>query len=186
MVMVSPENSGLNGPGRPQIHHRKEKGHLVGASGKAGYDGKRSNQAITNEVQLLWVKGHCLSSTFRRRVRGGGDRALRSGGLLGPVAGCRFERVGRPSPGCQSRPTGLDERPDGHLSGAVEPGGRGVRGGPAPAGEGRGLGPVVEAGGDSWDAPEGAPRAAGEVAQGTTSQCALGLGGVPVSEPVPR
>ena len=55
-----------------QIHHQKEKGHLVGASGKAGYDGKRSNQAITNEVQLLWVKGHCLSSTFRRRVRGGG------------------------------------------------------------------------------------------------------------------
>ena len=50
-----------------------------------------------------------------------------------------------------------------------------------------GLGrPVVEAGGDSWDAPEGAPRAAGEVAQGTTSQYALGLGGVPVSEPVPR
>ncbi len=51
-----------------QIHQQKEKRHLVGVSGKPGYDGERSNQSITNEVQLLWAKGHCLSSMRKTGV----------------------------------------------------------------------------------------------------------------------
>ena len=49
-----------------------------------------------------------------------------------------------------------------------------------------GLGRVFAAGGDSGDAPAGAPRAAGEVAPGAPPQCAVGLGRVPFSPAVPR
>ena len=48
-----------------------QKKHLVGAGWEAGYDGKWSNKAITNEVQLLCPREHCLSNTSRRRVRRG-------------------------------------------------------------------------------------------------------------------
>ena len=52
----------------PQIHHQKRKKGLVGAGCKAGYDGKRQNQSITNEVQPLWRREPCLSSTRKTGV----------------------------------------------------------------------------------------------------------------------
>ena len=51
-----------------QIHQLNRKRYPVGTGGEAGYDGKGSTKTITNEVQLLWPKEHCLSSTPRRRV----------------------------------------------------------------------------------------------------------------------
>lgn len=55
----------------PQIHQLNRKRYPVGAGGEAGYDGKGSTKTITNEVQLLWPKEHCLSSTFKIRVQRG-------------------------------------------------------------------------------------------------------------------
>ena len=52
-----------------QIHHLVKREDLVGASVKAGYDGRYRSKTITNEVHLLCRRGHCLSSTPKRSGR---------------------------------------------------------------------------------------------------------------------
>ena len=54
---------------RPPIHHLEKREDLVGASGKAGYDGRYQSKAITNEVHSLCRRERCLSSTSRRTLR---------------------------------------------------------------------------------------------------------------------
>lgn len=58
------------------------------------------------------------------------------GAYLEHMAGCRIGRIGPPPPGHQSRPPGLGLHSDSDIAGDPEPGGRGMRGGPAFAGEG--------------------------------------------------
>ena len=53
----------------PHIHHLDKREDLVGASGKAGYDGRYQSKAITNEVHSLCRRERCLSSTLRRTLR---------------------------------------------------------------------------------------------------------------------
>ena len=55
--------------GTAQIHHLEKREDLVGASGKAGYDGRYQSKAITNEVHSLCCRERCLSSTPRRTLR---------------------------------------------------------------------------------------------------------------------
>ena len=52
-----------------QIHHLEKREDLVGASGKAGYDGRYQSKTITNEVHSLCRRERCLSSTPRRTLR---------------------------------------------------------------------------------------------------------------------
>ena len=52
----------INGP---QIHHLMGEKDLVGARGKAGYDGYGTNTTITNEVQSLCNRDSCHSSMGR-------------------------------------------------------------------------------------------------------------------------
>ena len=52
-----------------QINHLVKREDLVGASVKAGYDGRYRSKTITNEVHLLCRRGHCLSSTPKRSGR---------------------------------------------------------------------------------------------------------------------
>ena len=54
-----------------QIHRLVAKGGLVGASGKAGYDGSQQKQPITNEVHPLCSRERFLSTTQRRTSRQG-------------------------------------------------------------------------------------------------------------------
>ncbi len=54
----------------PQIHHLMGGKDLVGASGKAGYDGYGTNTTITNEVQSLCNRESCHSSMGRSIARG--------------------------------------------------------------------------------------------------------------------
>ncbi len=53
-----------------QIHHLMGGKDLVGASGKAGYDGYGTNTTITNEVQSLCNRESCHSSMGRSIARG--------------------------------------------------------------------------------------------------------------------
>ena len=52
-------------PDVSQIHHLMGEKDLVGARGKAGYDGYGTNTTITNEVQSLCNRESCHSSMGR-------------------------------------------------------------------------------------------------------------------------
>ena len=63
MLTVNPDN--LKDDQIPQIHHLMGEKDLVGARGKAGYDGYGTNTTITNEVQSLCNRESCHSSMGR-------------------------------------------------------------------------------------------------------------------------